>query len=380
MKFTALVLKNLLRSKRRTTLTVLSIAVSLFVFGALVSLPSVANQVLADTASSVRIACHTKMGIAYPLPEAYKLKIATTPHVVAVTPSNYYAAIYHDPTDQVPSIAADPEHVEEMWSDWGFSPGAVEQFKKSRTAALAAEGTMKHYHFHVGQQIQLRGTTYPYNVTLTIVGTIARGPAPSFMLFHRDYLEELGGRPGIVDNFWVRADNSQTVPQLIQALNAQFANSSAETQCDSEAAFIGGFIGRIRVFFTIARLFGLIVVLTIGLVAANTAAMSIRERRNEIAVMRSIGFASPTILTLLVAESLVTALAGGILGCGAAFTVLKVFAVSSGALGPFGAVHMPPAVLAQTLVAAMMIGILSAWFPARSAARRNIVDALRMVN
>jgi putative ABC transport system permease protein len=380
MKFTSLVFKNLFRSRRRTVLTVLSIAVSLFVFGALVSLPSVANQVLADTASSVRIACHTKMGIAYPLPEAYKLKIATTPHVVAVTPSNYYAAIYHDPTDQIPSIAADPDNVEVMWSDWGFSPGGVEAFKRSRTAALAAEGTMKHYHFHVGQQIQLRGTTYPVDVTLTIVGTIARGPAPSFMLFHRDYLEELGGRPGKVDNFWVRADNSRTVPQVIAALNAQFANSSAETQCDSEAAFVGGFIGRIRVFFTLAELFGLIVVLTIGFVAANTAAMSIRERRNEIAVMRSIGFAARVILLLLVAESVVTALAGGILGAGAAFTVLKVFAVSSGALGPFAAIHMPAAVLLETLAAAMLIGVLSAYVPARAASRLNIVDALRLVN
>src|SRR5215472_12845285 len=141
MKFSTLVLKNLSRSKRRTILTILSVAVSLFIFAALVSLPSVANQVLADTASSVRIACHTRMGIAYPLPEAYKLKIATTPHVAAVTPSNYFAAIYHDATDQLPGIAADPEKVDVMWSDWGFSPGAVDAVKQTRTAALAAEGT-----------------------------------------------------------------------------------------------------------------------------------------------------------------------------------------------------------------------------------------------
>lgn len=380
MTWSALVVKNLFRSQRRTTLTVLSIAVSLFVFSVLLSLPSVANQVLADTASSVRIACHTKMGIAYPLPEAYKLQIATSPHVVAVTPSNYFAAIYNDPTDQIPSIAADPEQVETMWPDWEFSPGGVERFMRQRTAALVAEGTMQRYHWHVGQQVQLLGTTYPYTVTLTIVGTMARGPAPSFILFHRDYLEELGGRPGIVDNFWVRADNSQDVPQVIGALNATFANSSAETQCDSEAAFVGGFVGRIRVFFTLARIFGLIIVLTIGLVAANTAAMSIRERRREIAVMRSIGFPARTILTMLVSESLVTALGGALIGCGIAFGLLKAFSVSSGALGPFGAVHMPATVLIEALLAAMAIGVLSAYWPARSAARRRIVDALRMVN
>lgn len=382
MKFTALVLKNLLRSKRRTILTVLSIAVSLFIFSALISLPTVANHVLADTASSVRIACRTKMGQASPLPQAYKAKIAATPHVVAVTPDNFFGGIYHEVSDQFPNIAVDPEQIDVMWPDWGFSTGGVDQFKKLRTACLVADGTMKRFHLNVGQQIQLRGATYyPVNVSLTIVGTIAKGPAPSFLVFRRDYLEEIEGRPGRVDNFWVRADSSQAVLAIIQSVNAEFANSSAETQCDSEAVFLGGVMGRFRMFFTLARILGLIVVLTIGLVAANAAAMSIRERRNEIAVMRSIGFRSPLILRLLIAESVVTALAGCMLGCGAAFALLKIFSVTSDVLGPFvGAIQIPPAVLLETFLDAILIGLLSSYVPARSAVRRNIVDALRMVD
>jgi len=382
VKFAGFVLKNLFRSKRRTILTVLSIAVSLFIFSALVSLPTLANHVLADSASSVRIACRTKMGQAYPLPEAYKPKIASTPHVVAVTPDNFFGGIYHEVSDQFPNIAVDPENVDVMWPDWGFSVGGVEEFKKLRTACLVAEGTMKRFHLNVGQQIQLRGAGYyPVNVSLTIVGTIARGPAPSFLVFRRDYLEEIQGRPGRVDNFWVRADNSKAVPQIIETLNSRFANSSAETQCDSEAVFLGSVIGRFRTFFTLARILGLIVVITIGLVAANAAAMSIRERRNEIAVMRSIGFRSPLILRLLIAESVVTALAGCILGCGAAFALLKVFSVTSDVLGPFvGAIQIPPAVLLETLLAAILIGLLSSYVPARSAVRRKIVDTLRMVD
>lgn len=382
MKFTALVLKNLLRSKRRTILTVLSIAVSLFIFSALTSLPSVANHILADSASSVRIACRTKMGLAYPLPEAYKRKIAAVPHVVAIEPDNFFGGIYHEVSDQFPNIAVDPDQIDVMWPDWGFSPGGVEEFKKLRTACLVAEGTMKRFHFNVGQQIQLRGAGYyPFTVTLTIVGTVAHGPAPSFLMFRRDYLEEMAGRPGKVDNFWVRADNSEAVPQIIQAVNSQFANSSAETQCDSEAVFLGSVIGRFRMFFVLARILGFVVVLTIGLVAANAAAMSIRERRNEIAVMRSIGFRSPLILRLLVAESVVTALVGCLLGCGAAFGLLKVFSVTSDVLGPFvGAVQIPPTVVLQTVLAALLIGLMSSYIPARAAARRRIVDTLRMVD
>lgn len=380
MKYAALVFKNLLRSKRRTLLTVLSIAVSLFIFSALVSMPTVANQLLADSASSVRIACHNKAGLAYAMPERYKLKIAATPHVVAVVPESWFGGLYHEVTDQFPNLAVDPDSVQVMWPDWGIPDEGFAQFKKIRTAALVAPGTMKRFHLHVGQQIMLRGTYYPFNVTLTIVGVMEGSKAPpNFLIFRRDYLEEAAGRPGFVDNFWVRVDSSQAVPQVMAALDEQFANSSAETQSEPEAAFIGSFLDNYRNFFRVAELLGFIVVITIGLVAANTAAMSIRERRAEIAVMRSIGFGSRIILNLLLAESLIIGLAGGILGCGTAYVVLKVFSVGSPAIGPLGLIRMPPAVLAETMIISVLIGLLSAYIPAHAAARRNIADALRMV-
>jgi len=119
-------------------------------------------------------------------------------------------------------------------------------------------------------------------------------------------------------------------------------------------------------------------VLTIGRVAGNTAAMSIRERRGEIAVMRSIGFRSRTILTLLLSESLLIGLIGGLIGCGGAFIVLKIFSVGL-AGGPLGSISMPPLVLVEAVIVSALIGILSAIAPASSAARRNIVDALRTV-
>jgi putative ABC transport system permease protein len=380
MKYAVLVFKNLLRSKRRTVLTVLSISVSLFIFSALMSLPNFANQVLADTSSSVRIACRTKMGLDYPLPEAYKSKIAATPHVVAVVPDIFFGGVYHDVTDQFPNIAVDPEQIDVMWPDWNFSPGSVEKFKRLKTACIVAQGTMRRFNLRVGQQIQLRGTTYPFNVELTIVGTVAKPPAPSFLMFRRDYFEEAAGRPGIAHNFWVRVDNSSAVPQVAATLDRMFPNSSGETQSDPEAVFLGSVIGRFRMFFRIAEFLGLVVVVAIGLVAANTAAMSIRERRNEIAVMRSIGFRARTILSLLLSESLLMALLGGIIGCGAASCLLKLFAVNADALGPFVSLRIPPLIIGEGLVVSMLIGLLSAWVPARAAARRTIVDSFRLID
>ena len=225
----------------------------------------------------------------------------------------------------------------------------------------------------------LRGTIYPINVTLKIVGTMGGKSPPNFLLFRRDYLEEAIGRPGFVSIYWARADSSAAVPGIIAAIDEEFANSTAETQSESEAAFMGGFMDNFRAFFTMAKVLGLIVVITIALVAANTAAMSIRERRAEIAVMRSLGFSSRLVLILLLAESLIIGLIGGVLGCGGAYIALKVFSTGSPAAGPLSAIRMPPTVLAETLVVAALIGLFSALVPAQAAARRNIVDALRAV-
>jgi len=376
-KYLTLIFKNLLRSKRRNILTILSIAVSLFIFAVLVSLPTFATQMLADTTSSVRILCRTKMGLGYPLPVAYKSKIASIPHVVAVAPVVIYGGIYHEVSDQFPSVATEAAEID-MWSDWGFT--GVDEFKKIKTACLVAEGTMRRFNLHVGQQIQLRGTVYPFNVTLTIVGTIVKGPVPSFLIFRRDYFEEAAGNPGIAHEFFVRVDDSRVVPEVCAAIDKQFANSPAETRSASEVAAIGSILGRYRIFMKLAEFLGLVAVVAIGLVAANSAAMSIRERRSEIAVMRSIGFPSWVILNLLVAESLIVALSGGAIGCGAAFGLFKVFALNADALGPFVSLHVPPFVLAETLGVAVLIGFFSAYVPARAAAKRSIVETLRLVD
>jgi putative ABC transport system permease protein len=128
--------------------------------------------------------------------------------------------------------------------------------------------------------------------------------------------------------------------------------------------------------FSLFEILGVIIVITVGLVAANTAAMSIRERRGEIAVMRSLGFSAGIILATLLAESFLIGLMGGLVGCGAAFLALHLF---SGPRMGLLTIRMPLKVLVETLIAAAAIGVLSAWFPARAASKMNIVEALRLV-
>ena len=115
-------------------------------------MPTVANQILADSASSVRIACHNKAGLAYSLPEAYKQSIGATPHVVAAVPESWFGGIYHEVSDEFPNLAVDPELIDAMWPDWGISSEATAHFKRLRTASLVGASTMKRFNWHVGQQ------------------------------------------------------------------------------------------------------------------------------------------------------------------------------------------------------------------------------------
>ena len=378
MKYTALVFKNLIRSKRRTFLTVLSIAVSLFIFSALVSIPTVANEILGNTASSTRIATHNKAGLAYSIPVAYKQRIMAVPHVEVVVPESWFGGVYHEVYDQFPNLAADPEDVDKMWPDWGISAEQFEQFKKIRTAALVGGDTMKRFHLHVGQQIQLKGTLYPFNVTLQIVGTIGGKAPPDFLLFRRDYLEEAAGRPGIVDNIWVKVDKPENVPQVIAAIDEGFSNSSAETLSESEAAFIGSFMQQYRTFFKMAEL--------LGIYRGADDRTGGGEYGGDVDKGAARGNSGDAVDRIQVADDIVAAaggvlligLIGGVIGCGSAYLVLKGFSIGNMG-GPLGAIRMPPTVLAETLVVAALIGLLSAIVPASSAARRNIVDALRTV-
>jgi putative ABC transport system permease protein len=375
-----LVSVNLLRNPRRAILTTLAIAVSIFVLSVLLSLPAIADRVLRDRASSLRVICHSKAGMFYSLPEAYRRKIEGHPDVRAVTAFTFFLGIYHEPSDQFPNAAVDHEQLEVIWPDWGISPAAAQEFKRLRIACLAGPALMERFHWHVGQQITLRGTIYPVNLTFQIVGELGDKAPPPVLLFRRDYLDEATSHRAPVNMYFVKVDTSDAIPRVADDIDRMFANSSAETRTETEFAFFSTTLSNFRVVFAMARVVGLIVAITIAFVAANTAAMSIRERQTEIAIMRALGFQASTIISALVGEGSIMGFAGGVLGCAAAYAVLRGMSLGSAALGPLGlALRVPGLVVVETMTVAILIGGGSGLVPAMMAARRNIVDAIRHV-
>ncbi|MGH7864626.1 MAG: ABC transporter permease [Candidatus Binataceae bacterium] len=380
MKIFRLANRNLFRNRRRTLFTLISISVSLFIFAALTSLPIVVNQILRDRAGSLRLVVMPKAGYFYALPEAYMKRIRAVLHVEAVVGVNPFLGYYRGPDDQVPSIAIDPEQITQVMPDFGISPAAARQYKSVRGAALVGSILLTRYGWHVGDNVTVRGTIYPVNAELRIVGTLGDKAPPYAMLFRRDYLEELLGRPATVNFFWVKVDSSAAIPSIIAAIDEDFANSSAETHTDSEVSLGESKLSEFRLLFDGAQVLAALVLVTIGLVATNTGAMSVRERRHEFAVMRTLGFTRGEILGALLAEGLGMAAIGGILGCTAAWGALKLMPYVAGALGPLVMIlSLSPRVVALSMTAAFAIGVVSNLVPGIAALRRDIADGLRAV-
>ncbi|MGH7948684.1 MAG: ABC transporter permease [Candidatus Binataceae bacterium] len=380
MKFLRLIQRNLWRNRRRTLLTTLAIAVSLLIFSSLMSVPAVFNRFLNDRQATQRLLVHSKAGIFYPLPAAFRERIRATKHVTNVAAFTLFAGVDRDPSELFPNFGADPEEIDQMWPDWGISADEARAFKSNRMAALAGDALMDRFKWKIGDRITLRGIIHPVSVELEIVGTLGDRAPPVALIFRRDYLQEALGINDVVSLYWVKVDRAESIPQVISSLDEGFRNSAAETQTESEAAFFNTAASNYHALLDMAKVLAVIVVISIGLVAANTAAMSIRERQSEIAVLRAIGFPRGTILASLVAEGLVMGVVGGALGCFVGWLLLKFVALKSTALGPLAlAMGVPPTIIGAGLAIAALLGMLSALIPAVGATRRNISDGLRAV-
>jgi putative ABC transport system permease protein len=379
MRFLHLVWRNLLRHKARNLLTLISIATSLFLFSALASVADIPNLILRGNAKSLRLVCHNRAGLAFPLPEAYARKISALPNVRAVQAWDWFGGIYRDVHDQFPNYAVDTAPIAQVFPEWGVSPQDLADFQRVRNGALVGPDLVRRYHWSIGQEITLHRLTPPLDATLRIVGVLhgsntSTGPL-NMVVFNRDYLESMQGRTGMVAILWVQADSIKSIPQVIQQVDEIFANSDYRTETEAEGVFTSNLLASLGVFFTIAKVLALLIAIAIVLVAANTAAMSIRERTVEVSVMRAIGFTPRVIVVSLVAENLVIAVAGGIVGC------LMTFAALGGLAPPLPGLNtklpMSPRAIVVTLVLSAVIGTLSAIVPASAAARRRIVEGLR---
>ena len=387
MTYPRLVWKNLLRHPLRTVFTTLAIALSIFLVCAVLTLPGALDAVLGRASSNLRITVHHKAGLTYWLPFAFVQKVRSLPGVAGVGHYSWFGGIYDEPKNLFPNFAMDPDSVEQVWPDYGIDPAAVARFRKTRNGALVGETTMRKFGWRIGQEVTLRGTIFPVDLTFQLVGVIpaASGNGVVFW-FNRKYLEEAMEERGGMRNvgmIWIRAGRPEDVPGIMHAVDALFRNSEAETASETEKSFYMSFFSALNGFIRVILVVGFLVVGAVVLIAANTSAMGVRERVPEIAILKSLGFQRRPILLALLAESTLQAGLGGLLGAGGAyalFTALAAAGKTGGGvpfLGPLASFRMSLPVAAEGLAVALAVGFVAGLVPAWNGARLNVVEALR---
>lgn len=372
----AFIWKNITRNRRRTVLTILSIALSLFLLSTLMTVLTELGRESPDGDQHLRLVVRRASSLGDPLPESYLDKLKRVPGVRMVHTLSWFGGLYVDERNFFANFGCDPETLFPMFNENRLPPEQLSAFKKERTAAVAGRKLAERFKWRLGDKITLLGTIYPVDLEFTLRG-IYTGLDETAFFFHHAYLDEALGRTGKVGTFWLKAASAAEVPVIAERVDAMFKNSDAETKTETERAFQLGFVAMLGNIKTLISSISSVVVFTILLVTANTMAMSIRERAREIAILKTLGFTRRRLLGLLVAESAAIALAGGLLGTLGARLFYSLVDVWKHTQGFFPIFVVEPETIAIGLLLSVLIGVTSAAVPAYRVSRQTIAHALR---
>ncbi|HYM24259.1 MAG TPA: ABC transporter permease [Vicinamibacterales bacterium] len=382
MKFVGLVLKSARRSKRRTALTMLSVAIAVFLFAALRAVLDGFDAV-AQASSSTRVVTINATSMIFNMPTSYTDGIKSVPGVQEVTYANWFGGIYKDPKNFFGQFGVDAESYLRMYPELILADDQRKAFLDDRTGCIVGDGLADRFNWKAGDRITLQVGIPIYGTQdydFTIRGIYKAGSSAvdnQSMMFHWKYLDERALEHGI-GWFVAKVADPDRATLVAQAIDQKFANSPAETKTDTERAFSAQFGKMLGNLDLLLGSVALAVVITTLFVAGNTMAMSVRERTTEIAVMRTLGFRKGTVFFLVVGEGIVTALVGGALGALVArATINGAFLHMTGGFIPAFGVSNWNAIVGLGLSA--LIGALAALIPAAMASRLKIVDALRRV-
>ena len=382
MKFFGFIWKNLWRKKIRTLLTILSVFVAFLLF-TMLSAVGYAFTSGASVADAERLIVIDKISLINPLPEAYRNRIAATPGVHSVASASWFGGYYQDARNQFAQFPTSPYEYFSMYPELQIPQEQLEAWAKNRQGAVIGREIAEQYGLEVGDRIPIISPIWTMmdgsqNWEFIIEGIFhtddPRG-STAFMLFQHDYFEEsrLFGK-GTIGWYIIRVQPGTDPVQVANAIDAQFANSANQTETSTEAAFAQSFA---KQFGNIALIVTLIlgaVFFTLLLVSGNTMSQSVRERISELAVLKTLGFTDGAVLAFVLAESIMIMLIGGLLGLGLGWVIVQAAAAQLAAVLP-GLFLSGEAALVAILI---MIGggILAGVFPALTAMRLSIIDAL----
>ena len=382
MKYLYLVWSNLMRKKVRTLLTLLSVLVAFLLFGYLGAIRQGFSQGI-DVAGLDRLIVRHKVSIIQLLPQAHEARIEQIDGVVDAVYQTWFGGIYQKPSNFFAQMPVEPAEYLAMYPEFQLPPEQREAWLKTRSGAIAGRGTAERFGWKVGDRIPINATvwtrkggelTWEFDL-VGIYDGAEKGTDTTQFLFRYDFFDESRQfGQGMVGWYTVRVADPDRAAEIAAAIDAEFANSPYETKAEPEGAFLQGFANQIGDIGFIMMSIIAAVFFTILLVAGNTMAYAVRERTNELAVLKAVGFTDSGVLGLVLGESLVLTALGGGAGLGLAWLLVSAGDPTGGSLPVF---YIPPRDLATGFVLIIVMALVAGIMPALQARRLRIADALR---
>jgi putative ABC transport system permease protein len=384
MFFLKLVARNVFRARLRSTLTIVGLVIAVLAFGLLQTVVR-AWYAGSDAASATRLIARNAISLTFSMPVYYREKIRAVPGVTGVSVSNWFGGIYKEPKNFFAQFAVDAPTYFPMYPEYIFDGDEYAAFLRDRRGAVVGRQLADLYGFKVGDTIPLKSSIYPGNWEFTVRAiydardetTITRQ-----MYFHFDYLNEqirkiFPRRSDQAGVFIVSIADSSASADIARAIDAEFRNSLAETLTETEKAFTLAFVAMIETIIVAIEGVSYVVILIIMAVAANTMAMTARERLAEYATMKALGFPPRTVALLILAEAMLLAAVGGAFGMLLTPPVVQVFHAAT--ISVFAKMPLVAQTFYLQAACALVVGLVAGIVPAIRASRIRIVEGLRHV-
>jgi putative ABC transport system permease protein len=391
MKFAPLVLKHLRKNWIRTLSTVLAMSVCILLFCTLQTVVEAVNFGL-HAGNAGRLVTRHYVSLVFNLPLNYKQKVEAIPGVKEVVMNWWFGGIYRDPKYFFANIATEPQAFLEVYPEIMLPPDQKEAWFHDRRGCIVGRKLAQHFGWKVGDTFEMESTIPPYRVgrpfDFVIDGIYdtdeARYPGTDLnsMYFDYHYLYEATGRNLGIGWLVEKIDDPRHAGAISQAIDAEFENSDTPTKTETEQAFLAGFVAMAGNLAFLLNGIGLAVAFTILLVTANTMSIAVRERQQEIGVLKTLGFSGGLVLTLILSEALLIGALGGAVGILISAGILHILPqvpMIGDIVAGFPNFGLSAQTTALGVGIALLLGLLAGFFPAMTGYRARITEVLRQV-
>jgi putative ABC transport system permease protein len=381
-KYLPLLAASLRRKKLRTFFTIASIVIAFLLFGLAQSMRH-AFEAGVNVAGADRLLTMHKVSFTQLLPASYENRIRSVDGVVEVSPQTWFGAWYQDERNQIPAFPVKPEALLRMYPEWVVPEDQKQAWLADRSGIMVGRALADLYGWKPGDSVPLHSAiwrnndgSYVWPVTVRAIFDVPAGGDTRNLVMHQEYFEEARAfGKGLVGWYLVQVRDPGLARSVSRQIDLLFANSPAETKTSSERAMAQSFVNQVGNIGKILDAIVTAVFFTMLIVTANTMAQSVRERTNEIGVLKTLGFSSGSVLGMVLAESMLVTMIGGVLGLAAAWWTGMQFEPVFRQYLPGFSLQWDAVLRGCAWIAAL--GLAAGTVPALQAMRLRIVEALR---